>query len=365
LFDFNRVKFHVLVNGYVVLSDFSVESDGIRISPKIIKEYLIWVGSETEKLVITFVPTKRSNFAFVNAIEVISAPKDLLDDTAQYLNGDKIENFGGLRLNKQSFEIMYRINVGGPKITAFNDTLWRTWLPDDEFLTLIDGSNRVHFGGRIKYPKGGASREIGPDNMYNTARVITSKNTLIPKVNMTWEFTVIEGYKYLVRMHFCDIASMSLNLLYFNIYINGNLTYKNFDISQVTGYLLASPFYMDFVVEGESSGVLSISIGPSNKSIAPAVDGLLNGVEIMKMNNSMGSLDGLICSGLALKSWKTGNIGFLIPFIALICLLLSISMVVHRKMDQVNDSVTWLKLPVVDIHEPNLKDVDQRVPWKI
>ncbi|KAM7274965.1 hypothetical protein ACFE04_016831 [Oxalis oulophora] len=350
--DISRAQFHVLVNGYVVLSNFSVQYDQMLV----VKEYFIWASSE--KLVITFVPAKRSNFAFINAIEVISAPKDVIVDTANYLNGDnKVDNFDGL--SKQAFEVMYRINVGGVKVTPFNDTLWRTWIPDDEFLTSDNGFNRVHFGGRIKYVKGGASREVGPDNVYNTARVITSKNSSIPKLNMTWDFTVVQGYKYLVRMHFCDIASISLNLMYFNVYINGNLAYEDMDISKITGYLLASPFYTDFVVESGSSGVLSISVGPSSKSIAPAVDGLLNGVEILKMNNSMGSLDGLICPGLALKSWHTKNIGVLVPFIAIVCILLSIGLAMHRKIGQANESPAWLRLPVVDTHEQSLKDVDQ------
>lgn len=66
-------QFHVLVNGYVVLSNFSV---GNIIASASVKEYLIWINAE--KLVITFLPTMKSKFAFVNAIEVISAPKDLI-----------------------------------------------------------------------------------------------------------------------------------------------------------------------------------------------------------------------------------------------------------------------------------------------
>ena len=57
---------------------------------------------------------------------------------------------------------------------------------------------------------GGASREVGPDNVYDTARVIKSRNASIPDANITWEFPVIGGFKYLVRLHFCDIASISI-----------------------------------------------------------------------------------------------------------------------------------------------------------
>ncbi|GAV90234.1 Malectin_like domain-containing protein [Cephalotus follicularis] len=358
-FDFSHAQFHVLVNGYVVLSHFSGDTDYDMVDP-IIKEYLIWV--DCEKLVITFVPTKRSKFAFVNAIEVISAPKDLIADTAQYLIGDKVEDFNGV--TKQALEIVYRINVGGPKVTPFNDTLWRTWVPDNVFLKSSNGSHHVYSSGQIKYQMGGASREVCPDNVYNTARVITSENASIPHVNLTWEFPVMLGYKYLVRMHFCDIASISIGLLYFNVYINGNLAYKDLDLSYVTSYMLASPFYADFVADGDCSRVLRVSVGPSSKSMAYAVDGILNGMEVMKMNNTMGSLDGELRAELVMKSWPKGNIGILVPLIAGVLMLVSISLVMRRRMVGLKDSVAWSKLPT-DIPEVHLKHTDQQLPVKM
>lgn len=353
--DIDRVQFHVLVNGYVVLSNFSGDHD--TLSPRI-KEYLIRLSNE--KLVITFLPSDKSKFAFVNAIEVISAPKDLILDTAQFLNGDKVDKFDGL--SKQAFEVMYRVNVGGLKVTPFNDTLWRTWVPDDEFLKSSVGSEKVHFSGRIKYQTGGASREIGPDNVYDSARVITSANASIPQLNITWEFPVIEGYKYLVRLHFCDIASISVGLLFFNVYVNGNLASKDFDLSYTTNYALASPFYTDFVVDGgNNSGVVSVSVGPSGKSMENAIDGILNAVEIMKMNKTMGILDGDHCSGFLLKSWPRQGVSFLVPLVAALCVVLSLSAFKHRK---IRNYVGWSRLPV-DVSEVDSNDNNGRVSGKL
>ncbi|TYI50756.1 hypothetical protein E1A91_D12G124700v1 [Gossypium mustelinum] len=339
--DLGNSRFHVLVNGLVALTNFS---GGDFVNPKVI-EYLLYVNSE--KVEIRFVPAKKSNFAFVNAIEVISAPKDLVLETAQYVNGDKIEEFQGL--NKQAFETMYRVTVGGPKVTPFNDSLWRTWIPDDEYLKSSEGFNKVYFGGRIKYQDGGASREVGPDNVYDSARLIRSKNASIPNVNLTWEFPVSEDYKYLVRMHFCDIASISLGLLYFNVYVNEHLAYKDLDLSDVTNYMLASPFYADFVVDAGRSGVITVSVGPSSKSMGYTVDAILNGVEIMKMNNSVYSLDGKVPAELIMKCWPRRTLGILLPLIALACLLLSLSAIVHRRKSNA-ELFPWSKLPT-DIHE--------------
>lgn len=344
--DLGQAQFHVLVDGYVVLSNLT-RFEG---NPRVL-EYLIWV--DAEKLVIVFVPTKDSKLAFVNAIEVISAPKDLVPETARYLSSGKTETFEGL--NKQALEVVYRVTVGGPKVTPFNDSLWRTWVPDDGFFKSSVGSEKLYFGGRIKYHVGGASREVGPDNVYNSARLIRSKNDSVPNVNMTWVFPIVGGYKYLVRLHFCDIASISLGLLYFNVYVNGYLAYEDLDLSYVTNSL-ASPFYADFVVDGDSSlGALSVGVGPSKSSIPHVIDGILNGVEVMRLNNSHNSLDGQVCAGFVLKSWSSGNTGTLLTLVAAVCIVLSLTIVIRRRMIESRESVSWSRLPV------NLPDDNAKV----
>ncbi|CAK7348843.1 unnamed protein product [Dovyalis caffra] len=353
--DLNDAQFHVLVNGYVVLSNFSVG----KVRDLVVKEYFLWVDSD--KIAINFVPAKKGNFGFVNAIEVISAPKDLIADVGFLVNGNKDDKFEGL--TKQALETVHRINVGGPKVTPFNDTVWRTWIPDDGFFKSGDDLlKRMYFSARIHYKIGGASREVGPDFVYNTARVISSTNGSILNVNMTWEFPVDEGYKYLVRLHFCDIASISLGLIHFNVYVNGYLAYEDLDLSSIT-YMLASPFYADFVVVDDSSGVLSVSVGPSKKSRTYEVDGILNGVEIMKMNNSAGSLDGKICAGMVLKSWPRANIGVLVPFVAVVFLLLSLAMIMHWRTVGMRNPATWSKLPT-EVPGVSLNHGNQHLPGK-
>ncbi|CAH8250822.1 unnamed protein product [Arabidopsis lyrata] len=334
--DFSDAEFHVTVNGYVVLRNFSG-----AFGPRV-REFLIWV--DVGKVVIRFVPSKDSKLAFVNAIEVISAPKDLIADVVTSVSNDgATEKLNGLV--KQAMEVVYRINVGGRKVTPFNDTWWRTWVPDERFLKVSDGSEKVYFSGRIKYRLGGASREVGPDNLYNTARVVKSNNGSVSQVNMTWEFPVSSGYKYLIRLHFCDIASMSLGMLYFNIYINGNLAYQDLDMSDATNYVLASPYYIDFVVDGEnsSSGLISLSVGPSNKSIEHVVDAILNGVEIMKMNNTLGSLDGSVSTEMILSHCPNRrNLSLFMSMVAFMCILMSVYIVTQRR--KAKDGFGWLRL---------------------
>ncbi|KAJ0673329.1 putative non-specific serine/threonine protein kinase [Helianthus annuus] len=348
-FDFMNIgttchdQFHVSANGYVLLHNYSVSKGNPRI-----KDFLITV--DEDKLVVRFIPVDRTSFAFVNAIEVISAPKDLIDNF-KYVSFDHNMRY--------AYESVYRVSVGGVKVTPFNDSLWRNWVPDDEFLKSGDGSvesyKKIHFDGRINYRVGGASREVGPDNMYNSARLIFGVNDSVPKVNMTWVFPVKKGFSYIVRLHFCDIASISVGLIYFNVYINGNLVYENLDLSTLTNYMLASPFYADFVVDSEKfSDVIRVDIGPSKSSMPHAVDGMLNGVEIWKMSNSMSSLDGEVCVGqLESKSQSGGQMSRLLSLTAAVCLL-AIAFLVMRRKAEAKGLAGWSRVPV-DVSEIDLK----------
>ncbi|XP_042051392.1 probable receptor-like protein kinase At5g24010 [Salvia splendens] len=348
--DLSEAEFHVIANGFLLLRNFRPSTAA---SSVVIKEFAIPVDSG--ELKITFLPFDKSGFAFVNAIEVITAPIDLIADVAQLVDAEKNERIHGLLRN--GFETVHRVNVGGFKVTPFNDSLWRTWITDDEFFNSIEGSETVHFGGIIKYRNGGLSREVGPDNVYNTARVIRSKDSSIPKVNLTWSFQIEKGYSHMVRMHFCDIASISTYMLYFNVYVNGNLAYENLDLSQSTDAILASPFYADFVVDGGSSGSLAVSVGPSNMSWPRAVDAILNGIEIWKLNNTMGSFGGEVCADSVWRSWRTGHTSVVAPLIGAIFLLLSASVFLQRRRNA-SSSTGWVRLPV-DVSESNLKGGNQ------
>nr|XP_043627780.1 probable receptor-like protein kinase At5g24010 [Erigeron canadensis] len=328
-------KFHVFANGYVLLHNYSLSNNG----KSEIKDFLIWVSDD--EIVIRFIPVEKTSFAFVNAIEVISAPKDIIIDTG---NNDP----------KRAYETLYRVSVGGVKVTPFNDSLWRNWVPDDEFLKsgdgLVESYRKVHFDGWIQYRLGGASREVGPDNMYNSARIVSSWNDTIPKVNMTWVFPVKNGFKYLVRLHFCDIASISIGLIYFNVYVNRNLVYENLDLSALTNYMLASPFYADFDVDPEKyNDVIRVDIGPSSLSKSHAVDGILNGLEIWKMNNSMRSLDGDMCADqLESKNQSGGQVSRLLSLSAAVCLL-AIAFLVMRRKAEAKNSEGWSRVPMSEI----------------
>ncbi|CAN8252145.1 unnamed protein product [Cochlearia groenlandica] len=274
-FNLATARFGVLVNGFSVMNSFVASS-------VVIKEFILKINDPF--LEISFIPTKSSGFGFVNAIEVFSAPKDyIIDQGTKLVISNSAQIFSNL--SSQVLETVHRINVGGSKLTPFNDTLWRTWLVDDDYLLLKAAAKRAWSTDPPSYQRGGATREIAPDNVYMTAQEMNRDNQeLQARFNISWGFGV--GSKrvlHLIRLHFCDIVSPSLNQLYFNVFINGYLAYKDVDLSALNFHVLASPLYIDFVAESDRDGMLRISVGPSELSNPSRANALLNGIEIMRL----------------------------------------------------------------------------------
>ncbi|KAJ7974150.1 Receptor-like protein kinase [Quillaja saponaria] len=335
-FDLKVAKFSVLVNGYVVLSDFQLNNSSV------LKEY-IW-KIDTDVLQIVFTPAGNSGFGFVNGIEVFSAPADLIIDYGARLI--TLTEIGEYRnLSSQVLETIHRINVGGLKLTPFNDTLWRTWIPDEDYLVFKSAAKSASTTHTPNYQNGGASREIAPDHVYTTAQQMNRDNTTFnAKFNITWNFPVGPGgILHLVRLHFSDIVSPALNLLYFDIYINGYSAYRDLDLSSLTTHVLGSPIYVDFVVDSDDSGVIQISVGPSDLSSTIRMNAILNGAEIMKMVDVMSTQNVYKKK----KIWVVvGSVvgGFVILCLAIIALLLAMRCRKKTPKQGAAESVGWTPL---------------------
>eukprot|EP01018_Ginkgo_biloba_P021941 Gb_02717 [translate_table: standard] len=282
-YDLKSAVFAVATDEFVLLHNFSINKDA-KGSSYLFKEYLINVTSDS--LAVTFAPSNNS-VAFVNAIEVVSVPDELTSNPPLVLS--PMGHFNGL--SAIALETVYRINMGGWKVTPKNDTLGRTWEPDQSYLDISTAAQNVTvLPNIIKYPSS-VTPEIAPNYIYASAEKMADANVSNQNFNVSWIFTVDPDFTYFVRMHFCDIVSTSLNQLYFNVYINTQTAINDLDLS-TKAMNLATPYYSDFVVNASSgSNNLSVSIGPSDIDTAPK-DALLNGLEIFKMNNNAGSLDG-------------------------------------------------------------------------
>ncbi|KAH0929573.1 hypothetical protein HID58_015300 [Brassica napus] len=195
-------------------------------------------------------------------------------------------------VNITDAQFSLRVNVGGPLITPQNDTLGRTWTPDKGYLKDENLAKDVNTtsSATIKYPPG-VTPLIAPQTVYATAAEMADSHTMDPNFNVTWNFPSNPSFHYLIRLHFCDIVSKSLNDLYFNVYINGKTAISGLDLSTLAGGL-SSPYYKDIVVNSTlMKPELQVQIGPLGEDTGTK-NAILNGVEVMKMSNSVDSLDG-------------------------------------------------------------------------
>ncbi|KAL8166199.1 hypothetical protein V2J09_007698 [Rumex salicifolius] len=334
----------VVTEDFVLLNNFTFKNYK---GSCLFKEYAINVTSDS--LTITFIPSNNS-VAFVNAIEVVSVPDQLLPDQAISVAGASAP-FAGLSMH--AFETVYRLNMGGPLLTADNDTLGRTWENDVKYLHVNSSARNISVSPNgIRYPPI-FTQAVAPNLVYATAETMGDSNVSEGNFNVTWEFEVDPDFTYFVRAHFCDIVSMTMSDLVFNVYINSDIAWPHLDPSSITN-ALAVPFYKDFVSNmSDGSGILTVSVGPD--IVSDDVSGaIMNGLEIMKISNQARSLDGSspVEHLLVASSSKNNHIiiiacsavGSVVAVLAVLCVACCCLKRSEKDTDQQGHS--WLPLPL-------------------
>ncbi|CAN8264802.1 unnamed protein product [Cochlearia groenlandica] len=333
--------FSVATETTVLLHDFSARET----SSIVFKEYIIYAS---EKLSLYFKPHKGS-VAFINAVEIVSVPDELIPDSASSV--PQAPDFKGL--GSFSLEITHRLNVGGDSVSPKTDPLSRTWLSDRRYNIFPDGSRNVTVDPKtISYPEGGATVVIAPHPVYATAAEMADSQTSDANFNLSWRMSVDSGHDYFIRLHFCDIVSKSLNELVFNVFINKLSAISGLDLSSKTNDL-GTAYYTDFVVNASAitNGSILVQVGPSTNAGKP--NAILNGLEIMKLNNVAGSLDGLFGVdgkykgpglGMSSKKLAIAGIGFVMGLTALLGVVVLLVRWQRRPKDwqKQNSFSSWL-----------------------
>ncbi|CAN4096047.1 unnamed protein product [Withania somnifera] len=276
-YNLSTAKFTVSVDNFTLIKNFQ------PLSVPLVKEYTLNITSNS--FVLMFTPFANS-FAFVNALEIISIPDEVIPV------GVGIHN-----LKEQALETVVRVNMGNVTVLPQNDTSWRYWESDERWLTRRNFLEFVSRTRAVNYTREGPSRNIAPPLVYGTATrlKVDDPNTL---VNITWSFDVDPGFDYFIRFHFCDIVTGhndpnrvgGVHELLFNVFINSQSASRDLDLKRKTANVLGSPYYMDVVTRLEKIHSIGIRIGPTDTGNAYP-DGLLNGLEIMKISNIKRSLD--------------------------------------------------------------------------
>ncbi|KAL6006751.1 hypothetical protein ACLOJK_032246 [Asimina triloba] len=278
-YNLSAAVFDVSVYGVPLSRDSKLETDDDTVT---IMECLLMVHGNKLEISLVPSPQKSPSFAFINAIEVFSR-QGLLSDAAKLVSAKGSSKSQGLLRNL--FETVYRVNVGGPKIS---DDLGRSWIPDDKFLTNPEAAQVANHAGPIQHGEA-LIPDIAPESVYRTGKQMKRDQVSSQQnFNITWSFRVKLTSQYLVRLHFCDIVSDGE--LYFNVYMGDALAEGDLNLF-VEKLNLEAPYYADFVVAADASRHINISIGPSEKVIsANKRNAILNGVEMMRLNNELQSL---------------------------------------------------------------------------
>ncbi|KAI3901704.1 hypothetical protein MKW98_021868 [Papaver atlanticum] len=278
--------FSIVANAITLSHEFSFAKSANGKS-SLLKEYVINLRSHS--LTLTLSPLSNHSVAFINGIEIISLPdKQFPSSVVPIPLGPEI----GIPTHA-ALETVYRLNMGGPLLPANYDPLWRTWVSDHAFLLNPGSARSVSMNpSTVKYPAG-VSVNIAPNMVYATAQEMADANVGDQRFNISWSFKVDSSFSYLIRMHFCDIVSIALNNLIFNVYINNQSAINSFDISSGTNQLSAA-YYVDFISNvSSSSDSILVQVGPPNQRNVPP-NAIFNGLEIMKLSDSDNSLDGIL-----------------------------------------------------------------------
>ncbi|KAH7440598.1 hypothetical protein KP509_03G001200 [Ceratopteris richardii] len=269
--DLSAAIFSVTANSYTLLFNNNIAdaiaTDTLRLG-YVFKEYTVNVTGTS--LLLTFIPNTaltHRNYAFVNAIEVLSLPIDLFTDDASPLGVNAPTPIG---IASAALETMYRLNVGGPLLTSDNDThgLFRTWQPNETFLLSTQQIDSVTTEpSSISYARSSGVL-IAPPMVYSTAlQTNFSPETYPHGINLSFLLAVQPNFRYMVRLHFCELVYATGGRRVFNIYLQKQTALSMLDLGKQFG-------------------------PPSNSTILPFNIAILSGLEVWKLNNSQGSLDG-------------------------------------------------------------------------
>ncbi|WJX28693.1 hypothetical protein P8452_17379 [Trifolium repens] len=287
--------FSVKSGAYTLVNNFNPLLAAQEInSPYITKDF--FVNIKEKKLNITFTPSPQipKAFAFINGIETFSVPNNLFSRHASNSNvsvpylGQKERFFIN---NEYAFEKLYMVHMGnGVNPDVKNE--FGSWQDDKNYISGSQyGTVLVLRDGRVNmndsFLNSNDYNYSAPENLYWSARTMSSSSE-----NLTWSFSVDSGFKYLVRLHFCEISMLvtDINQRVFSVYINNQTAEEKFDLVALVGEPL-SPLYRDYVVrvpiETERRKVfLLISLHPNLESKPKYADAILNGVEISKLSDS-------------------------------------------------------------------------------
>lgn len=283
--------FSVVAGGVTLLNNFSASIAAEALSQAyFIKEYYL-PPSEFPTLNVTLKPSDKQptpSFAFLNGIEVISAPALFNEDPVLAGSGGNggLDTSVTIPIETSSMENMYRLNVGGQYIAPVNDSngLMRSWYDDSLYIYGAGRGVAWHANFTITYK--GLPSYMAPIDVYGTYRSMGAFVDVNRNSNLTWVFQVDPNFMYLLRFHWCDSEMTRPNQRVFDIFINNKTAAAEVDLYALT-QSTATPTKKDYVVQinNNTDSQLWVALHPTDKTKPEFADVLLNGLEIFKLSD--------------------------------------------------------------------------------
>ncbi|KAG2298306.1 hypothetical protein Bca52824_034778 [Brassica carinata] len=377
--DFYAFKsfFSVTVNGFTLLRNFSGVNTYEPLEKYVIKEFVIPVKHTIH---LTFMPCRHSS-AFVNGLEIVSMPdrfysKGGFDDYVREVG----TVFSFEINNATALETVYRLNVGGRMIDDVEDTgMFRRWLSDDYLVSENSGIVPVVPGVKINYTEE-TPAYVAPEDVYVTSRSMGNGNNPIINLNFnsTWLLAVDAGFNYLVRLHFCEtLAEVNgPGERVFTIFIENQVAEAKIDVIGLSGGS-RNPMYLDFNTFVASNNIngerrdLRLELRPYIYDSPKYFDGILNGIEILKLNDSEGSLarPNLNSETLRDKSHVVviilKSVGSAIGLVTIVVVLMLLMRHIKGKRNRQNNSVAIFKVLLKHYTYAEVKKITKSFSHKI
>ncbi|KAK7407449.1 hypothetical protein VNO78_09386 [Psophocarpus tetragonolobus] len=292
--------FSVKVGPYTLVNDFNPSFFAQELNLVFFtKDFLVNVREENLNITFTSSPSIPNAFAFVNGIEIFPVPRSIYFPDSKvpvpYLGYQQ-----PLFINDEyALDMLYRVSITNYYSNNVENA-FGAWLEDSSYISDSQSGSVLTIEWRAVSMNCSTftSKDYiysAPEGLYRTARTMGSNEDANMKYNLTWSFHVDSGFKYLVRLHFCEIymAVTQAHQRVFKVYINNQTAEERMDVVALAGAPY-TPLHRDYVVmvPRESGGRkhLWIALHPNLESKPKYADAILNGIEIIKLSDSNHSL---------------------------------------------------------------------------
>ncbi|MCO5564038.1 hypothetical protein L7F22_017693 [Adiantum nelumboides] len=238
---------------------------------------------------LDFIPGMAKNaYAMVNGIEILSMPDDLYESSLNAVGLGEVIPFP---LRTTAMETLYRLNVGGQSVLESKDDLGRLWLTDLAYTVGAAQGSSDSALDPVSYGK--LDNYTAPVDVYNSARFMSNDNGINLQFNLTWNFSVDSNFTYYLRLHFCEFQYDKPNMRVFDIYVNDALAMGAYDVvAAAGGEFTATILDFSLTLQGTDAPAISVQLHPNNSTNSTFYNAILNGIEIFKMNDTTGNLQG-------------------------------------------------------------------------